>query len=68
MVWDMKSSLGAVEFKESVFLSARSCRGEREKGEKRNFFLFLSALSHVQTFNFHLQGFLFLIFSRTFSV
>lgn len=67
MVWDMKSPLGVVEFKESAFLSAGSCRGEREKEEKR-IFLFLSALFHVQTFNFHLHGFLFPIFSWTFSV
>lgn len=31
MVWDMKSPGGAVEFKESAFLSAVSCRREKKK-------------------------------------
>lgn len=59
MVWDMKSSLGAVEFKESVFLSARSCRGEREKGEKRNFFCFCLLCLMFRHLTFTYRGFFF---------
>lgn len=58
MVWDMKSLLGAVEFKESAFLSAGSCREEREKGEKRIFcFCLLCLMFRHLTFTY--RGFFF---------